>query len=123
MKKILVLDDDKLVLASVDKILKKEGYLTELAQSAQEALEKAQAQEFDLVISDIRMPGKNGVEAVREIRRLFDEKMKKDIPIIFITGYASEEAPIQAIKLGVCDYILKPFNLDELLRSIEKYIQ
>jgi len=120
VKKILVLDDDKLVLASVDKILKKEGYLTELAQSAQEALEKAQAQEFDLVISDIRMPGKNGVEAVREIRRLFDEKMKKDIPIIFITGYAEIGDELKAENIG--EIILKPFDLQRLLITVREYL-
>ena len=88
MKKILVIDDDNLVLQSVDRILKKEGYATELARNAVEALEKARSNSFDLIISDIRMPGENGVEAIRQIRRLFNEKIKKDIPIIFITGFS-----------------------------------
>ncbi len=119
-KKILVIDDDPLVLRSVDKILKREGYSTFLASSAQEALAQAGHQVFDLVISDIRMPGKNGVEAIREIRRLFDEKTRKDIPIIFITGYAEASDELKAEILG--EVILKPFDLEHLLITIREYL-
>lgn len=120
MRKILVIDDDKLVLESVNKILKWEGHETVLATNASEALQKAQDNHFDLIISDIRMPGKNGVEAIREIRKLFDEKVRKDIPIIFITGYAEMSDQLKAEQLG--EVILKPFDLDHLVVTVREYL-
>ncbi len=120
MRKILVIDDDHLVLESVNRVLKREGYETSLAQSADEAISKAREESFDLVISDIRMPGKNGVEAIREMRRLFDEKIRKDIPIIFITGYAEMSDQLKAEHLG--EVILKPFDLSKLLMTIREYL-
>ena len=120
MKRILVIDDDPLVLESVNKILKGEDYETRLAHSADEAIREAQHDSFDLVISDIRMPGKNGVEAIREMRKLFDEKVKKDIPIIFITGYAEMSDQLNAEHLG--EVILKPFDLDRLIMTIREYL-
>ena len=120
MRKILVIDDDKLVLESVNKVLKREGYETSLAQSADEAINEARKESFDLVISDIRMPGKNGVEAIREIRKLFDEKIRKDIPIIFITGYAEMSDQLKAEHLG--EVLLKPFDLSKLVMTIREYL-
>ena len=120
MRKILVIDDDHLVLESINKVLKREGYETSLTQCAEEAIKKAQEGSFDLVISDIRMPGKNGVEAIREVRKLFDEKIKKDIPIIFITGYAEMGDQLKAEQLG--EVILKPFDLDHLVVTIREYL-
>ena len=118
--KILVIDDDPLVRESVKRILKREGYIPELAESAREAVRKAGEQYFDLIISDIRMPGKNGVEAIREIRNLFDEKARKDIPIIFITGYAEMSDELKAVHLG--EVILKPFDLQRLVMTIREYL-
>ena len=120
MGRILILDDDPLVLQSVDRVLKKQGYLTQVARNAQEAIEKAAQEPFDLVISDIRMPGKNGVEAVREMRKLFDEKVKKDIPIVFITGYAEMSDQLKAEQLG--EVILKPFDVDRLIMTVREYL-
>lgn len=120
MKRILVIDDDKLVLESVNKILKRDGYETSLAHNADEAIGKAQNEFFDLIISDIRMPGKNGVQAIREIRKLFDEKIRKDIPIIFITGYAEMSDQLKAEQLG--EVIFKPFDLNHLIVTIREYL-
>lgn len=120
MKKILVVDDDKLVLQSVNKVLKREGYETILAQNADEAISKAQKESFDLIISDIRMPGKNGVEAIREVRKLFDEKVGKDVPIIFITGHAEIGDQLKAKSLG--EIILKPFDIEQLIMTIREYL-
>lgn len=120
MKKILVIDDDRLVLESVSKVLKREGYEACLAQNADEAIDKTRKESFDLVISDIRMPGKNGVEAIREVRKLFDEKIRKDVPIIFITGYAEMSDQLKAENLG--EVILKPFDLSRLIMAIREYL-
>lgn len=119
-KKILVIDDDKLVRDSIAKILKKEGFHSVLTKTAFEALKKVREEEFDLIISDVRMPGMDGVQAVREIRCLFNENSRKDIPIIFITGYAETGQELKAEKLG--EMILKPFDLTRLVMAIREYL-
>ena len=119
-KKILVIDDDKLVRDSIAKVLKKEGFHPFLTKDAFEALCKVREEEFDLIISDIRMPGMDGVQAIREIRRLFTENGRKDIPIIFITGYAQMGQELDAERLG--EVILKPFDLTRLLMTIQEYL-
>ena len=112
-KNILVIDDDVLVLKTVKKLLDREGYIVETAKSATEAIEKLKDHVFNLIISDVRMPVMDGIE--------FLERIKKEnkTPVIYITGYASEEAPIRALKLGAKDYVLKPFDIDKLLDSIK----
>ena len=119
-KKILVIDDDPLVLKSIRKLLEKEGYFIDTAKCAKEALEKVEVQEFQLIICDIRMPEIDGIDLIGDIRRIRKDENKPDIPVIFITGYASEEAPAKADKLGAMDYILKPFDIDKLLNSVKK---
>lgn len=119
-KRILVIDDDKLVRESVRKVLEMEGYASVCTKDAFEALEKIREVDFDLIVSDIRMPGMNGVEAVREIRRMFNESSKKQIPIVFITGYAETSTELDAEKLG--EVILKPFDLTRLAMTIREYL-
>ncbi len=119
-KRILVIDDDLLVRQSIMKVLLREGYEVVLAENADEGLKKAGSESFDLVLSDIRMPGKNGVEAAKELKRLFNEKAKKDIPLIFVTGYAEASVELKAEHLG--EVILKPFDLDRLLMTIREYL-
>lgn len=120
MRRILLVDDDKIVRESVNKILIREGYVTELAQNASEALMKIADQEFDLIISDIRMPGKNGVEVASEIRKLFRAKARKEVPIIFITAYAETVDELKAVNFG--EVILKPFDISELVMTIREYL-
>ena len=119
-KKILVIDDDDLVRESIRRVLKKEGFEPVVTKGALEALDKVRGEKFDLIISDIRMPGMDGVQAIREIRRLFNENSKKDIPIIFITGYAELGQELDAEKLG--EMILKPFDLNRLVMAIREYL-
>ena len=119
MKRIMVIDDDKLVRDSIQKVLLREGYEPVLTASAFEALDKVQCEKVDLIISDIRMPGMDGVSAIREIRRLF-ARSGKDIPIIFITGYAEISQELDAEELG--EVILKPFDLTRLVMTIREYL-
>lgn len=121
-KKILVIDDDPLVLRSIRKILTKKKYNVEEAKNSEDAITKCEDSNFDLILCDIRMPGNNGLQTIERIRLLCEEKNRSEIPVIFITGYASEDAPIKAVKLKAKDYILKPFDMDELLESIENVI-
>jgi CheY-like chemotaxis protein len=118
--KLLVIDDEDLVRRTVDTALKRHGYDVVLACDAFEGLEKAREGRFDLIISDIKMPGRNGVEGIKEIRRLFDESGIGDVPIIFITGYANLGEELNAEKLG--EIILKPFDVEHLLATIREYL-
>ena len=121
-KKILVIDDDALVLKSVRNLLTNEGYEVECAKNSEEAELMIRRFPFNLIVCDIRMPGKDGISAMKDLKHLCQTEFKLDIPFILITGYASEEAPIDAIKLGAKDYLLKPFDLNELSESVRKHI-
>jgi len=116
-KKILLIDDDALVLKTLQNLLVRQSYDVVCAKNSDEALRALAAEAFNLVVSDIRMPECDGIGLLKAIRA-----KGVQTPVLFITGYASENAPIEAIKLGAKDYILKPFNLDELLESVKKNI-
>ena len=118
-KSILVIDDDVLVLKTVKKLLDREGYLVEAAKDASEGFEKVKKQEFNLIVCDVRMPSVDGIELIEQVKNFRKSENKPAIPFVFITGYASEEAPIKALKLGAKDYILKPFDIDKLLESVK----
>ncbi|MDD5217379.1 MAG: response regulator [Candidatus Omnitrophica bacterium] len=118
MEKILIIDDDALVLKTLKNLFERKKYTVQMAKSGQEALQKLENEGFDLILCDIRMAELNGIETIRKLREKF--QLNQTRPVIFMTGYASEEVPIEAIKLGAKDYILKPFDLDELLASVQK---
>ena len=112
--KILVVDDEKRICHNVKKILTKSNYEVTHALSAQEALEKMAKESFSLLISDIVMPGQNGLELLK--------LAKKEWPLtkaIMMTAYASTSTALKAIRLGALDYIPKPFTPDELRTSVE----
>lgn len=122
-KKILVVDDDPLVLKSIASALAKANYLVETAHGADEAYNKAQNAIFDCIVSDVRMPGEDGIEFLSRLKKEVWNKSKHVIPFIFITGYSSENAPLDALKIGARDYILKPFSLEDLLECVKKNVQ
>jgi DNA-binding response OmpR family regulator len=122
MANILLVDDDVLVVKSIKRLLEQNGYSVEIAKSGAEGLEKLRSGCYDLVICDIRMPGVSGIATAKELREGKGFERNSSVPFIFITGYASEEAPIEAIKLKAADYILKPFDVEELLTSVKKHI-
>jgi len=119
---ILVVDDDPLVLRSVKRLLDNEGYHVEAVKSAKQGFERIKSQDFHILICDIRMPEIDGIELTTQIKDYHKSQNKPELPIIFITGYASEEASIKAIKLGAKDYILKPFDLEKLLGAVKKAV-
>jgi CheY-like chemotaxis protein len=122
-KKILVIDDDPLVLKTIRKLLQKEGHFVETAKSAQEGVKKIEVEDFHLIICDVRMPQMNGIEFTERIKESQKNKNKAEIPTILITGYASEETPIKAKELEVKDYILKPFDIDKLIEAVKKNLE
>jgi two-component system, NtrC family, response regulator AtoC len=120
MNKVLVIDDDELVLKTLAVVLKRQGYEYHLAQSAQEALRHAESVEFDIILSDIRMPTVNGVDAVKRIQEDRQKANKKDLPVIFITGFAEDGIQLKAGSLG--EIIQKPFDLDQLMITMREYL-
>jgi|SRR3989338_2963756 len=119
---ILLIDDDPLVLQSISKLLTKQGYAVRKAANAIEAVSLAARFEFDLVISDIRMPGDNGVVAIQKIKEIYSAKAI-GCGYILITGYAEEDTPEHAIKLGINKFIFKPFDNDVILNCIHEELQ
>ncbi|MCX6553660.1 MAG: sigma-54 dependent transcriptional regulator [Candidatus Aminicenantes bacterium] len=112
---ILIVDDDRSLRKMLAFVLGKEGYGVEEAVSGVDALKKLKGRNFDLVISDIRMPDLNGIELLKKIKT-HDPEM----PVIMITAYATTNDAIEAMKLGAEDYIMKPFSLEELKIIINK---
>lgn len=119
-KRVLLVDDDILVLKSVGKFLKTQSYDVEPAQSGEEALEKIEDSHFDLIIIDVRMPGMSGIEAIKKIREFHFSRSRPRIKEIIITGYMDTEAEQEAVKLGITDYVYKPFVLGDFMRTVNR---
>ena len=115
---LLVVDDENVVRESLGKWFEEEGYMVETATSAREALFKLPSQHWDLALLDIKMPGMDGLELHRKIREVDSE-----IIVIIMTGYASVETAVQALKDGAYDYITKPFDPDDLARLVRKALE
>ncbi|MEW6277162.1 MAG: response regulator, partial [Candidatus Eremiobacterota bacterium] len=115
MLDILLVDDDDLVRQTLTLLLEREGFFVVAAASGEEALERARRRMFDLVISDVRMSGMSGLETVAALRSLLPEAH-----MVMITGFSDEDAPVQALRLGVDDYLKKPFDLDAFLARIRE---
>ncbi len=114
-EKILVVDDEEVVCQSVKKILTKKGYSVDKALSAEEAVNKIDTTNYDLVITDLMMPKTSGIELLQIIREHYPE-----LEVIMITGYASIESAVKATKLGATSYLPKPFTPDELTKVTEE---
>ena len=109
MNKILVVDDEQSMRDFLKILLVKDGHDVVTAKNGDQALSLLDKQPFDLVISDIRMPGMGGLELLEAIREHFG-----DLPVIMITAFASPDDAVKAMKNGAYDYISKPFNVDEI---------
>lgn len=111
--RVLVVEDDELMRVFLTQILKEEGYQIQAAENGMEALEKIQMSDFDLVITDLKMPKLSGIELMRESR-----KEKPEIRWIIITAYGSISNAVEAVKAGAADYLTKPFRDPEELRLV-----
>ncbi|MBI2265523.1 MAG: response regulator [Armatimonadetes bacterium] len=110
---ILITDDEELVLESLRRVLTRKGYDVTTARTGDEAVALAKEKKFDLVICDVRMPGKDGIETLREMK-----EMDPALRSMVITGYASPETPDAATRIGVNSYLSKPFDLEDFLGEI-----
>jgi DNA-binding NtrC family response regulator len=115
--KLLVVDDELIVRDSLDKWFREEGYDVTSADSAHEALVKMAAGRFDLALVDIKMPGVDGVELQKRMHEIDPEMI-----VIIMTGYASVETAVAALKNGAYDYVSKPFDPDDMAHTVRNAI-
>lgn len=118
MAKILIVDDDPQLRTSFDRLLGSEGHEMLTAPNAETGIELVRDQSPDLVIQDLRLPGMSGLEAFNHIRDL-DPKL----PVIIMTAFGTTETAIEATKMGAFDYVLKPFDIPDILEVIEKALE
>ena len=116
--KILVVDDDAIVVKSCKRILETEGFEVLTVPSADEALEIIKKYDFDLLLIDVKMPKHDGMFLMREIKKDLPE-----IPIIVMSGYPTPETVADVLKLGATQFIPKPFRPDELMKLIRQVLQ
>jgi len=107
--KALIVDDDRKLLSVLTSLLVEDNHDVTACNNGLDAIQKCREEKFDLLISDLMMPGASGLEVLKETRKLYP-----DILVILITGFASIESAIQAIREGAYDYITKPFKLEEI---------
>lgn len=116
--RVLVVDDEEIVCESVKRILEEEGYEVEVALSGFEAFDKIAVNPYDIVITDLKMPGMDGMEVLRRLRREYPNTI-----VIMITGFSTVETAVEAMKLGAFDYIPKPFTPDEVSVVVKKAVE
>lgn len=117
-EKILVVDDEKAMRNLCYQILDKEGYEVTLAEDGKEVVNKILREDFAVAIVDIKMPGMDGMEVLR-----FIKKHKSHTEVIMITGYGTIETAVEAMRLGVADYITKPFNIEQLTMVVKMALE
>ncbi len=111
MAVILVIDDDELVSRTLQRALKMYGHQVMVAKSGTEGLQLARRHRPDLFILDIMMPGADGYQVCRQIR---GDPMLQELPVLFLTAKAKDEDKIEGFRAGADDYLVKPFNMEEL---------
>jgi DNA-binding NtrC family response regulator len=116
-KKILVADDEAIVVNSVRKALSRKGFAVEEAFTCKDVLAQVFTREYDLVLLDMRMPDGNGLDVLQKIKA-----KKPDVHIVIVTGYASIDTAVEAIQKGASDYLSKPFTPDELCTIASKVL-
>jgi DNA-binding NtrC family response regulator len=116
--RILVVDDEEDIRRLISGYLTEMNYHVVTANDGQEALGKYMQTDFDLIISDRVMPKIDGLELLKKIRR-----MNKEIMFLMVTGYPAVESAVEAIKAGAYDYIVKPFNMEDVKLRIERALE
>ncbi len=115
---VLVVDDEGAIRYSISRTLQRVGYQVSQAADGEQALESLRQASFDVVLTDIRMPGLTGTALLRRIR-----EQAKDAIVIMMTGYASMETAVEALRLGAYDYLIKPCSSEELRSSVARGVE
>lgn len=116
--RVLIVDDDEKMRTILQKVLEREGYDVTLAHNGQNAILHLQKTGFDLVLSDIRMPGMDGLELLQRVRDI-----ATDTTVIMMTAFGSVDSAVEAMKQGAYDYINKPFKMDEVLICLSRAVE
>lgn len=114
---ILIVDDEEGLREGLSKLLHDEGYVVFSAETGEEALDILRQSRIDLVLTDMRMPGMDGLELLKKIRERY-----RDIGVIILTGYGHIESYIEAMNFGAIEYVSKPFKVNELKFIINKVL-
>jgi DNA-binding NtrC family response regulator len=114
---ILIVDDEAVIREGMRRILAGVGHHVETSSSGRTAIEKIQEQDFDVVITDLKMPGMDGIEVLKTIKIL-----QPEVPVIIITGYSTVDTAVEAMKNGAFDYIAKPFTSELIIEKVQKAI-
>ncbi|MEN8182233.1 MAG: sigma-54 dependent transcriptional regulator [Myxococcota bacterium] len=117
-RSLLVVDDDLAMREMLDSLFQEQGYRVVQAASAAEALERLSEAEFDLVLSDIKMPGRSGIEMVADVR-----KLRPEVPVILMTAFGSIDSAVSAMRSGAFDYITKPFEPEVVQFTVERALE
>ena len=115
--RLLVVDDEEVVCHSCRRVLAREGFRVGTSTDPNEGLTLAQEWDYDAILLDIKMPDKDGIQFLEELR-----KTKPDVPVIIITGYPSPESEASAKRLGVARYITKPFTPDRITQAVREML-
>ena len=113
--KILIVDDELIVRESLGGWLERDGHTVDKAASGEEALEKCENTRYDILLLDIKMEGMSGLDVLKKVK-----ENDPDVSVVMITAYGSIPSAIEAMKSGAHEYLLKPFDPDELIVLIEK---
>ena len=116
--KILIVDDDPNITKSLRVILQKEGFIAQAVSSGEKAIDEVKKDSPDLILLDLVLPGLSGIEALKCIKTFEQEAI-----IVIITGHPSFESAAEAIRCGAYDYIIKPYNIDEVLFTVKRAIE
>lgn len=118
-KSILIVDDDKIILRSLTQILKSEGFVTDTAETGQQAIKKSKEKFYNLALLDIKLPDMEGTELIRELNETLPKTMK-----VMLTGFPSLDNAMQALNLGADAYLTKPVDPEEVIKVCkEKLIE
>src|SRR5512136_2341919 len=115
--RILVVDDEEIVRESLGRWLEKDGYTVALAPDGASAVEKLKADRWSIVVADLKMPGMDGLQVLDEAK-----KLQPDVAFVIMTAYATVDTAVAAMKKGAYDYLVKPFDPEELSLMIQKIV-
>ena len=113
LKNIWVLDDDQSIRWVIEKALNKNGYIVKTFDSVEDAMDLIGTSNPDLILSDVRMPGKSGLDFLEIVKR-----DNPQIPVIIMTAYSDVETTVDSYKAGAYEYISKPFDINDLLKIV-----
>lgn len=118
-KKILIIEDEKMVNYFLETRLKKEGFSVEIALNGQEALHKVYNKGYDLILTDMMIPNISGLELIMRIKK---SELNSNVPILVLSGLSSADLIVDVLAIGVNDYITKPFSIKVLMAKINQLL-